>query len=105
MLGVFPLWVWVSFLIAVLVSRPLEGRLWRQGRLSNRALAVLLVARFPVVIAIAALGFHSNPTVGLLLVALSAIPGVVMYRYVRDMVEEQAREQARARDRAAAGHV
>ena len=103
MLGVFPLWVWLSVLIAVVVSRPLEARLWRQGRLSNRGLAILLLARSPFIAIFAVLADRFD--LGLFLIAISALPGIVLYRFVRDQIEEQAREQARARDRTQSSHV
>ena len=105
MLGVFPLWVWLSVLIAVVVTRPLEARLWRQGRLSNRGLAILLLARSPFIAIFAVLAYRFDIALGLFLIAISALPGIVLYRFVRDQIEEQAREQARARDRTQSSHV
>jgi hypothetical protein len=44
-----PVWLVGILLIAYLAAPIVELRLWRAGRLSNRAVAVLLPARMPVV--------------------------------------------------------
>ena len=44
-----PVWLVAILLIADLEAPIVELRLWRAGRLSNRAVAILLPARLPVV--------------------------------------------------------
>jgi len=36
-----------SVILAAVLSRPLELRLWRDGRLSDQTTAILLLTRFP----------------------------------------------------------
>jgi hypothetical protein len=43
-----PAWLIVVLLIAYLAAPFVEVRLWRAGRLSDRAVTVLMLARFPV---------------------------------------------------------
>ena len=40
--------VFAIIAIAAIASRPIEARLWRAGRLSDRATAILFLGRFPV---------------------------------------------------------
>lgn len=73
-----------------LMSRPIEVRLWRARRLSDRKLALLLIGRFPLIVGLfAALAGASLPMI-VLLVAVSLLPGLFLYRWTLGLVEEQS---------------
>ena len=77
--------------IAALVSRPIEGRLWRAGRRSDRATVVLVLGRLPVLCFLFALiGGASLPLV-VGITALGAIGPVLFYRSALDLLREQKR--------------
>jgi hypothetical protein len=77
--------------IAALVSRPIEARLWRAGRLSDRATVVLVLGRFPVLCFLFALiGGASLPLI-VGITALGAIGPALFYRYAFDLLREQKR--------------
>jgi hypothetical protein len=42
-------------MVAAVMSRPIEARLWRAGRLSDRSATILLLGRFPVFCCLGAL--------------------------------------------------
>jgi hypothetical protein len=42
-----PLWLVVALLVVFVASRPVEARLWRAGRLSDRTTTVLMLGRMP----------------------------------------------------------
>jgi hypothetical protein len=86
-----PLWIGAVLLIATLASRPIEVRLWRAGRISDRALTILLLARLPVVSLVAGvLAGGSLPIVGLIVCA-TALGPVLAYRHFLGIVREQHR--------------
>ena len=84
--------VWLPILViaAAVASRPIEVRLWRRGRLSDRALALLLVGRFPVFVGPLAVMGSVPPPFNLLLVAIAVLPGLLAYPLVRDAIREQS---------------
>jgi hypothetical protein len=78
----------VAILILFVASRPLEVRMWRAGRLSDRALAILILVRFPLLgLAACVLGGASLP-VTVLLVGLASIPGLLLYRWTLGRIRE-----------------
>lgn len=81
-------------LIAALVSRPIEVRLRRAGRLSDRTTVVLMLGRFPVLCFLFALiGGASRPLI-VGITALGAIGPALFYRYLLDLLREQKRAWA-----------
>ena len=73
------------------ITRPIEVQLWRMGRLSDRATALLLVSRFPVVAFLfgAILG-GSLPRM-IILTLLAVIPAVFFYAKVLDVLRYEVR--------------
>jgi hypothetical protein len=85
-------WVGLLIVVAAVASRPIEVRMWRAGRLSDRTLAVLLLGRSPVLIALFSLLIGGPPMVILFMVAISLVPGVFLYRWLLGIIQGQARE-------------
>lgn len=79
---------------AAVLSRPIESRLWRAGRLSDRALAALLVARFPIVFGLFALIRGMPAPLLLLIVAGTAGVAAVAHPFVLTAIEDQARSRS-----------
>ena len=80
----------VTFVIlTAVVIRPVAVRLWRAGLISDRALFVASVARFPALVL--AFGFILRIPIPLLvmLTVVSLIPGVLLSRVVHDTTDEQ----------------
>ena len=80
----------VTFIIlTAVVIRPVAVRLWRAGLISERALFVASVARFPALVL--AFGFILRGPVPLLvmLTVVSLIPGLLLSRVVHDTTDEQ----------------
>jgi hypothetical protein len=75
---------------AAVISRPVEVRLWRAGRLSDRTTALLLVGRFPVVVGLYAIidGASLPFIAGITLMGL--VPAVLFYRFALDLLGEQS---------------
>ena len=80
----------VTFIIlTAVVIRPVAVRLWRAGLISDRALFVASVARFPTLVL--AFGFILRVPIPLLimLTVVSLIPGLLLSRVVHDATDEQ----------------
>ena len=92
-----PTWLGLVILVIVVASRPIEVRLWRAGRISDRTVTILVLVRLPVVVAVAALatGGLTLPTVALIGAAL--LPPLFFYRYTVSIVQEASAEQASSR--------
>ena len=73
-------------ILAAVVSRPLAVRLWLAGRISDQALFVASVARFPVLTFVFGLILRVPIPLLLLLTALSIVPGLLFSRLVRDSI-------------------
>jgi hypothetical protein len=69
-------------LVLLVASGPIEGRLWRAGRISDRTVTILLLGRFPVVVGIAALATGGLTVLTAALIALSLLPPLGFYRYL-----------------------
>lgn len=79
----------VLVIVAAVISRPVEARLWRAGKLSDRTTAILLLGRFPVVVFLFAVISGGPPLFVLGLTALMALPAVAVYRYTLGVLREQ----------------
>jgi len=80
----------VTFVIlTAVVIRPAAVGLWRAGLISDRALFVASVARFPALVL--AFGFLLRVPIPLLvtLTVVSLIPGLLLSRVVHDTTDEQ----------------
>jgi hypothetical protein len=73
----------------------MEARLWRAGRLSNRATALLLLGRFPVVVALFGLILGASAPIVIGLTILAMLPAALFYRFALDLVRGQAIEARR----------
>jgi hypothetical protein len=72
------------------ISRPIEVRLWRARRISDRTLAILSLARFPVVAFLFGLILDASVPALLLITALAFVPGLLFYRFMLGVIHEQA---------------
>jgi hypothetical protein len=66
-------------ILAAVISRPVEARLWRAGRLSDRSAALLLL--FGLI-----LGASLPITIGI--TAITLLLAAVFYRVILDMLRE-----------------
>ena len=81
-------------MVVAVVSRLVELRLWRAGRLSDRTIAIMLLARFPIVTLLAGVivGASVPMIIGLTIVAL--LPAILFYRFVLHLLRDEARARA-----------
>jgi hypothetical protein len=79
----------VLAILAAVISRPVEVRLWRAGRLSDRTTAVLLVGRFPVLAFLFAILVGGEPLFVIAITALATLPALAFYRFVLGQLREQ----------------
>jgi hypothetical protein len=84
-----PLWVWVLIFVIAIASRPIEVRLWRRGRISDRTLTVLLLGRLPILVAVVSLLSGVPTFVTVVLVAASLLGPLAFYRWTLNLVREQ----------------
>jgi hypothetical protein len=83
---------WVAIVIfAACITRPIEVQLWRMGRLSDRATALLLVGRFPAVAFLFGLIFGGSPPRMIILTLIAALPMVFFYPVVLDVLRGESR--------------
>jgi hypothetical protein len=86
-----PVWVWAVVLVLALASRPIEVRLWRAGRLSDRAVTILALSRMPLLSLFAAIALGASLPVAALVMAASLVGPILFYRFTLDLVREQHR--------------
>jgi hypothetical protein len=89
-----PWWWWIVAIALVVASRPIEARLWRAGRLSDRAVAILLLSRLPLIALLVIVSQGAPPAVGLFLLGISVVPGLLAYRWVLALVRGQHAQAA-----------
>jgi Kef-type K+ transport system membrane component KefB len=78
----------IAVLILFVATRPIETRLWRAGRLSDRGLAIAILVRFPLLgLAFGVLSGAGLPST-LVLVALMSIPAVALFRWTLRRIHE-----------------
>jgi hypothetical protein len=83
--------VFVLIVIAAVASRPIEARLWRAGRLSDRTTAILLLGRFPVLCFIFGLMAGASLPVLVGITAVAMLPLALFYRFTLDLLRDQKR--------------
>lgn len=88
-------WLVILIIVVAVASRPIEVRLWRAGRLSDRTLTLLLLGRLPVVAGLFAVLTGGLTLVTLFVIAISLLPSLLFYRFVLDLVREQAGRRQR----------
>lgn len=88
-----PTLLWVPILVLAVASRPIEVRLWRAGRLSDRAVTVLLLARFPLLVAVGVLATSGPVLLDLVLVGLSIFLSLLGYPFLLGIVRERSSDK------------
>jgi hypothetical protein len=78
-------------IFAATISRPIEVQLWRLGRLSDRATALLLVGRLPVVAFLFGLILGGSLPRTIILTLLAVLPVVFFYPIVLEVLRDEAR--------------
>ena len=86
----------VLVIAAAVISRPIEARLWRAGRLSDRTTALLLIGRFSVVVGLFAIIDGGAPPLVAGVTLLGLVPAAMFYRFTLDLLHEQSRLRAAA---------
>jgi hypothetical protein len=93
------LWLVILVVAIGVASRPIVGRLWRTGRLSDRSLSWILVGRFPVLVGLIAIVWGASLPIGLFAVAVSLLSGLILYRFMQGMAQDRAAEREDLRTR------
>ena len=88
-----PTWAWLPIVVLLLASRPIEARLWRAGRISDRTVTALLLARFPIVVAVGTLGFGGWSALAIAFVGLAVLATAPFYGLVLGIIRQQAADQ------------
>ena len=79
-------------IVAAAISRPIESRLWRNGRLSDRTTALLLVGRLPVVVCLFALILGAPLLVLIGVTMMALISAALFYGLTLGLLRDQALE-------------
>jgi hypothetical protein len=85
-----PTWLGLLIVILAVASRPIEVRLWRAGRLSDRTVTLLILGRFPLLTAVSVVTLGGSLPLGLVLIGAALLPGVLFYRHLLRMVRERS---------------
>jgi len=80
----------VGLIVAAVGARLVAVPLWRAGWISDRALFVLSIARFPALTFAFGLLLRVTLPLLLLLTLISLVPGLVMSRVIREVVRDQS---------------
>ncbi len=88
-----PTWLTPLVIVLAVASRPIESRLWRAGRISDRTLALLLLGRFPLFVVLVALTAGGPSPFLLVLIVISLLPGLVFYRSMLSQIRASAAER------------
>jgi hypothetical protein len=75
---------------AAVISRPIEIRLWRAGRISDRTLAIVGLARFPVVAFLFGLILGAPIPLLIIITTVAIVPGLLFYRFMLDFIRGAA---------------
>ena len=81
--------------VVAVLSRLLEVRLWKAGRLSDRATAILLVGRFPAFCFLGSLISGADWPLAVGITLLGSLPSPFLYRFMLGLLEDQSRERAK----------
>jgi hypothetical protein len=84
-----PTWLGLLIVVIAVASRPVEARLWRAGRISDRTLTILALGRLPILVAIAALATSGPTLLTFALIGVSLIVPALFYRWALALVREQ----------------
>jgi hypothetical protein len=86
-----PTWLVVVLVLVYLAAPAVELRLWRAGRLSDRAVAVLLPARFPVLLGVMWLAWGVHPDTLVIVVPAMLVIWMLAYRWLVSGLRDKAR--------------
>lgn len=77
----------VLLILVAVLSVPIEARLWRAGRLSDRAMTNVLFGTLPIAVLLYGViqGYSLPFTLGT--TALALVPRLFLYRYVLELLE------------------
>jgi hypothetical protein len=83
-------WLVALVIAAAVISRPIEMRLWRAGRISDRTLAIVGLARFPIVAFLFGLIVGASIPLLILITSVAIVPGLMFYRFMLDFIRHAA---------------
>jgi hypothetical protein len=72
---------------------PDRGPAWRAGRLSDRALALLVLIRFPIISVFGAIMVGGSLPFIAFIAVISLLPGLFLYRFLLAFIQKQATER------------
>jgi hypothetical protein len=84
-----PTWLGLLIVLVAVASRPLEVRLWRAGRISDRTVTILVLGRFPILVAIGAFASGGPSLLTAVLIGVSLVLPAFFYRWTLGLVREQ----------------
>jgi hypothetical protein len=84
------LWLVILIVAIAVASRPIEARLWRAGRLSDRKVTMLLIGRFPLLVGLVAVLSGASLPVVLFAVGTSLLSGLFLYRFALGLAQERS---------------
>ena len=87
------MWLIVALFVLAIVSRPIEVRLWRRGRISDRTTALLLLGRLPAFVLLSGLILGWDPLVTLSSTILLVVVELLGYPLIRTLLKDVRREQ------------
>ncbi len=88
-----PLWLVVALLIIFVASRPVEARLWRAGRLSDRTTTILMLGRMPALALVVCVAQGASPVLTAGILAISLLPMALFFRFFMGFLAEQRAER------------
>ena len=77
-------------IVVAVISRPIEVRLWRAGRITDRTLAIVSLARFPILAFVFGLIVGASIEMVVLITAVAIVPALMFYRVMLDLIQEHA---------------
>jgi hypothetical protein len=80
----------VLVIAAAVISRPIEVRLWRAGKIGDRTLAIVGLARFPIVAFLFGLIDGASIPLLILITAVAIVPGLMFYRFMLHFIRAAA---------------
>ena len=88
-----PWWLVLALLVVFVASRPVEARLWRAGRLSDRTTTVLMLGRMPALALVVCVAQGASALLTAGIVAITLLPMAVFYRFFMGLLAEQRAER------------
>lgn len=86
-------WLVIALLVVFVASRPIEVRLWREGRLSDRVTTVLVLGRMPALALVTCIAQGASIVLTAGLMAVSLLPIALFYRFFMNLLAEQRAER------------